>query len=114
MARPGHAKELVCQACNEVKAKQKSVPKESGAEKATEPNGRLYHDLSTVKELSLPTIVFILLLLVRPRQDHPHDPCRKQHTEEERKKEKERYNSNNEDEKTDGKKRKKKKQERME
>jgi hypothetical protein len=46
---PGNAKELVCQACNEVEAKQKAVPSESNAEKATEPNGRLYHDLSTVK-----------------------------------------------------------------
>ena len=46
---PGNAKELVCQACSEVKAKQKSVPQESITEKAAEPNGRIYHDISTVK-----------------------------------------------------------------
>ena len=46
---PSNAKELVCQACNEVKAKQKSVPKESGEKKAAEQNGRFYHDILTVK-----------------------------------------------------------------
>ena len=46
---PTNAKELVCQACNEVKAKQKDLPKESINDKATDPNGRVYYDLSTVK-----------------------------------------------------------------
>ena len=38
-----------CQSCAELKAKQKSVPKESEGEKATEPNGRVFQDLATVK-----------------------------------------------------------------
>ena len=46
---PGNAKELVCQACNEVKAKQKYIPKERNAEKVMEPHGHLYHDVLTVK-----------------------------------------------------------------
>ena len=39
----------VCQSCAEAKAQQKNVPKESSSEKATEPNGRLFHDLATFK-----------------------------------------------------------------
>ena len=39
----------VCQSCAEAKAQQKNVPKESSSEKATEPNGRLFHDLATIK-----------------------------------------------------------------
>ena len=46
---PSNARELVCQAYNEVKAKQKSIPEESGAEKTVEPNNRLYHNISTIK-----------------------------------------------------------------
>lgn len=38
-----------CQNCAEAKAKQKNVPKESHGAKATEPNGRLYHDLAKVE-----------------------------------------------------------------
>ena len=46
---PGNAKELVCQACNEVKAEQRNASKESITKKAAEPNARLYHDVSTVE-----------------------------------------------------------------
>ena len=38
-----------CESCAEAKAKQKNLPQMSSIEKAREPNGRLYHDLATVK-----------------------------------------------------------------
>ena len=39
----------VCQSCAEADAQQKNVPKESTSEKATDPNGYLYHNLETIK-----------------------------------------------------------------
>ena len=38
-----------CQSCAKAKAKQKSVPQKRTITKATLPNERLYHDLTTVK-----------------------------------------------------------------
>ena len=40
----------VCKSCANAKAKQKNMPKEtSGANKATEFNGQVFHDLSKIK-----------------------------------------------------------------
>jgi hypothetical protein len=40
----------ICESCAIAKAKQKNVNEESAGEKAVKYNGRVYHDIATVKE----------------------------------------------------------------